>query len=411
MSIPDHGALTCAVEGDSFRLAFKDKRRQAVGAVLPALAARLKKNGDRAVGEQIPRWLDQMAALPEQAARDLVTSPMFGYWWLRLSQTYRQGDAGALLSQAVHFPRFLAAASMRHGLAFDGLRLAVSADGWLRLPGWPLRIPLPAGADVVAASDGETVTLAVGPDGDAGSVWISVQEETVTGAEPSRVPSVRPGIWVDGADPWVTEYLAVANANTRAEGGRGDATAVPPDATYLKLLQDAINLLGRSWPEMHAELGEVVRQVVPFESLEVAAFSNSALDGVVFLRTDLGDVPTVIERLVHETAHLRLNDLFALFELHEHAPDERVPSPYRGTLRPVDGLFHGAFVFARIGTALARTYETTGESAYLNRLREVLKLQDEALEIIDDSVRLTERGSAIFAEIRTETERLERAAA
>lgn len=214
---------------------------------------------------------------------------------------------------------------------------------------------------------------------------------------------LRGGILLGPDHPWIREYVQTANGNTRAEGGRGDVTPVPPDEVRPDLAR-ALALIDDVWPAFGEEVTRLVRLIVPFSSADTVAFSNSVLDGLLFLRADLADPVVATERLVHETSHLRLNAVFDLYRVHEHGPEERLHSPYRKVPRPVDGLYHGAFVFARIAQFHLRAHRRLGEDRWLHRLVEVLDMQREALDLLRDSVRLTPFGQVAYEEFRRATE-------
>jgi HEXXH motif-containing protein len=381
----------CAGPNDPIQIAFLDRRRAAVPALLCPLASRLGTGQ-----ETLCAALTVYAGLSDEAQRAVVSAPMFGYWWLRLCQHYRAGAAGILADWVQQFSRFVLSGAMTHRMPVPGLWLPVGADGKVRIPGWDrseafstmhVQAQYDPSTDLLVLRDGErrNVTAAVSHARSAGSA------EEVT------------SLLADHDDPWITEYLESANANTQAQGGRGDVAAARVDRAESEAIRGTLDHLAEVWPAMRGEFDAIVRRIVPFESSETGAFSNSALDGVLFLRTDLADQLTAMERVVHETSHLRLNAVFALQPVHEHTRGERVHSPYREQMRPVDGLCHGAFVFARVAELLARAYRRTGERCYSTRLGQVLQLQTEALDIIDRQVRLTAVGQRLIADVRHAT--------
>lgn len=327
MTSPFPSVLACVDEGDAYQNAFVEKRRAAVRALLPPLARRLPQHARSVIETSLA---DFESSAPD-VQDGVVTSPLFGYWWHRLSLGYQRGDLAGLATWVEHFPRL-------------------------------------------------------------------IEPETSNGG-PIRL---RGRIVVDGAEPWIKDYIRTANENTRADGNRGDVAPAPPEEAVAGLTA-ALDAIDTAWPEMGREIALLVRQIVPFHSGEMVAFSNSVLNGLIFLRTDLDDVAIAAERIIHETSHLRMNAVFQLHQVHEHLPEERLPSPYRKVPRPVDGLYHGAFVFARIARFLLRAHQTLGGGVWLSRLREVVQMQEEALELIESSVRLTSIGRAQFHEFRDAT--------
>ncbi|MBF8184773.1 hypothetical protein ITP53_03245 [Nonomuraea sp. K274] len=210
---------------------------------------------------------------------------------------------------------------------------------------------------------------------------------------------LRDQIVVDSGHPWITEYITTANAKTQLDRNQGDVAPAPPGEAVAGLTA-ALDLIDAVWPEMGREINLLVKQIVPIHSAETVAFSNTVLNGLIFLRTDLDDVAVAAERIIHETSHLRMNAVFHMHPVHQHPPEERLHSPYRKVPRPVDGLYHGAFVFARIARFLLRAHTVAGGDVWLSRLHEVHAMQTEALELIENSVRLTPLGRAQFQEFR-----------
>ncbi|WP_166427231.1 aKG-HExxH-type peptide beta-hydroxylase [Nonomuraea mesophila] len=346
-----------------------------------ALSARLPAGA----GERLMLSITLFDQLSPEGQRDVVKAPLFGYWWHRLSVLYREARWEPLERWSAHLPRFLIRPLLTERIPFSGVVLPAGDDGHLWLPGmyWRIRVDAPT---VIASSHAGRLEL-------AGGVRVTrlALAETPPDAEPlERLPG---DILVSGDDPWVADYLHRANANSSAEGGLGDVS-VAKASEAVSDLADAMARVDSVWPEMAGEIRAIVQQIVPIHSQDTMAFSNTALDGLLFIRTDLADPVVATERLIHETSHLRLNAVFTLSPFHDHPPSDRLHSPYRKTPRPVDGLVHGAFVFARIAEFHDRARRVSDSPAWSRRLREVLELQAEALDLIDSSVRLTPFGRA-----------------
>ncbi|MEV4172649.1 HEXXH motif-containing putative peptide modification protein [Nonomuraea sp. NPDC049709] len=373
--------LSCVTDGDHYQQMAWDKRRTAVTSVARALSARLL--GD--AGERLMRSITLFDRLSPGGQRDVVKAPLFGYWWHRLSVLYREAQWEPLARWSAHLPRFLIRPLLTERISFSDVALPVDANGHLWLPGmyWWIRVDAPS---AIASSRAGLLELV------GGSRVIRLAfDETPPDAEPlERLPG---DILVSGDDPWIAGYLRRANENSSAEGGLGDVS-VAKAAEAAPDLAGAVNRVDSVWPEMAGEIRAIVQQIVPIHSRDTVAFSNTALDGLLFIRTDLADPVVATERLIHETSHLRLNAVFTLRPFHDHLPSDRLHSPYRKTPRPVDGLVHGAFVFARIAEFHDRARRVFDSPAWSRRLREVLEMQAEALDLIDSSVRLTPFGRA-----------------
>lgn len=111
-------------------------------------------------------------------------------------------------------------------------------------------------------------------------------------------------------------------------------------------------------PDIHAEIAELVNEIVvarPDGSQRMAfgGASSFALWGAIALNVDSHDGwPRYFQSLVHEAAHTLLFAIAREKPLVLNSPDEKFGSPLRDDLRPMDGLFHAAFVSVRESLAL-----------------------------------------------------------
>lgn len=175
----------------------------------------------------------------------------------------------------------------------------------------------------------------------------------------------------------------------------------------------ALGWLERCDPELHGELTAIIREIVVARpDLErrsaFGAASSFALWGSMVIDCTFNDSwPRMYRTIAHETAH---NLLFAIARnepLVRNDPDERYPSPLREDLRPVDGIFHGAFVSARESLVQERLLCWHEETGALSAADEALVL--ELLEIsvanfwacmdaLQGVASLTELGSAVLTD-------------
>lgn len=123
-----------------------------------------------------------------------------------------------------------------------------------------------------------------------------------------------------------------------------------------------------------------------------------------------------LPRLVHEYSHNLLFGLARNGPLVLNEPQERYPSPLRQQLRPMDGIFHAAFVSARevaaLRSALARLQDGGPGHAYAGLapyLRQTVADSEQAFEdclsVLHQHARLSELGGAVLRD----TERAMRA--
>lgn len=125
-------------------------------------------------------------------------------------------------------------------------------------------------------------------------------------------------------------------------------------------IQEALSLLHQGYPELHAELHAILREVVIAVSpevdlaLEFDGASSFLLWGSIALNARGHETRLdTLEALVHESAHCLLFGLSSAERLVENDNQPRYSSPLRADLRPLDGIFHATFVTARMHHAVA----------------------------------------------------------
>lgn len=215
----------------------------------------------------------------------------------------------------------------------------------------------------------------------------------------ARVPGT--SIEVGAEHPWAVELLERQNELDPAPGyDTGDLEPLAVDEVDLAHLAAALDLLAQSWPDMRAEITDYVRLIVPFRSAQKYAFTNTVWQGAIFLAEPFSDPVLTTERLVHECSHLRLNLIMAHERLHEHDWAATVRSPFRKGLRPVTGLYHGAFVFTRVAVAMSRLADSTGDERYAARIPDVAgKVRESLTTLLGGDVRLTPVGRELLMHI------------
>lgn len=129
-----------------------------------------------------------------------------------------------------------------------------------------------------------------------------------------------------------------------------DANALAQAQTHV---HHALAQLALCAPEMHAEVCTIVTDIVLAQSgaarrMVFGGISSFAAWGAICLNQPLQSHWTeYFKQLVHETAHLLLFAIAREQALVLNAANERQPSALRDDDRPIDGIFHAAFVSAR----------------------------------------------------------------
>ena len=114
-------------------------------------------------------------------------------------------------------------------------------------------------------------------------------------------------------------------------------------------LARALRLVRLAWPEACREVEAHTFMVVPVREARLVSYSLASRPGISFINVsgkttiDLGD------DLLHETAHHRLHAMEEIEDFLVRGPDtdeaQAFDSPWRGTRRPLRGIFHGCYTF------------------------------------------------------------------
>lgn len=391
-------------EADPVVAAYHARRVRA----LDVLVGVLERHVDAPVLAQARAALALFHALPRAGQLEALLDPWLHEWWFWLSQALQERKRERIQERLGQMGRAFVVPALRWLEHLPATQVVVSAGGELRLPGALLhmRTPFPAGTRVRLTTDGELlVTEAEGTSTPAPTLSLPWRELLGRTSDDARLVA-RPGIEatrleVDGSDPWIAAFLAHLNITDPPAGESvGDAVTVDPSPLFLSRVGAAVRALEAHWPEMYRELLDNVRLIVPFRSRFKLSFTNTAMLGAIYLNHDIEDVPTLLDFIVHETSHLRLNMYMEVEKVHEHSQEERVRSPFRAGPRPVNGLYHGVFVFARVAEALQRLSRATAVAGYGARLGDTLPKLRDGLDEVAANVRLTAAGRDLFTAIR-----------
>jgi hypothetical protein len=194
-------------------------------------------------------------------------------------------------------------------------------------------------------------------------------------------------------DPEAGVFLAPLAPAELAEASRGVGAA--------------FDLIETAAPELAAEIGAIVRQVVlvgaaPGSERDFGGASSFHLWGAVLLNAHRhrGRV-AMAEGLVHEAAHLLLFGEAAGGRVVENDDGERHVSPLRDDPRPLDGIAHATFVLARMAywserllasADLTATERAEAETALDRNRRDY----GDGAAVVERHARLTEAGARML---------------
>jgi HEXXH motif-containing protein len=142
---------------------------------------------------------------------------------------------------------------------------------------------------------------------------------------------------------------------------------LPDDALMAdcrRRFDEAFALLEAGFPEMSAEIRELLREIVVAagpEDPKALTFDGAScymLWGAILLNArGQKTVLDTAQALAHESGHNLLFGFSASGPLVENADDELFSSPLRKDPRPMDGVFHATYVVARMHQTLSRLIE------------------------------------------------------
>lgn len=172
-------------------------------------------------------------------------------------------------------------------------------------------------------------------------------------------------------------------------------------------LAEGLSFLDMCWPEMAAEVNVLVKQVLVATGAQSAAEhfdggSHYQLWGMLILNPAFHRTPLAIaEVLVHEASHLLLFGFTTDEPLVLNPETSLYPSPLRHDPRPMDGIYHAAYVSARMALTMHKVANSPAVSGAI-RL-EAARMRDEDIanfrkgaDVVRAHASFTETGLAIF---------------
>jgi HEXXH motif-containing protein len=217
--------------------------------------------------------------------------------------------------------------------------------------------------------------------------------------------------------PHLRDSVMRALAVIPSRGG-DDCTPAASEVTSWRdtdrvVFREAVDLLHIAWPQMLAELREMVHQVALLRGTAIDGFTDFTVHGAVMinqarLTTSNAGLPGPVrlaEALVHEGTHTRCNaaQLVRPFLRPASGNGELVMTPLRADPRPLAGLFQQLVVLVRSALLYRRlpVGEGTGAAAHSARQDKLIGQARQGAETLTrhDEV-LTDHGREILAEAR-----------
>ncbi len=189
----------------------------------------------------------------------------------------------------------------------------------------------------------------------------------------------------------------------------------PPDRDKTALVQTklsaALEMINRFAPGLAAEMRELVTTIIiahgtalndtcPPQVFETST-ALRAFGGVLLNADYSGSVLDAVTSLIHEEAHTVLFAVSPNDGVVENPDNERYSSPLREGLRPLEGIFHQAFVVARMIYGMNLLRSSTGASQTecdfaCGFVRSNIPCFEDAATTIRRHARLTDAGEMVF---------------
>ena len=189
-------------------------------------------------------------------------------------------------------------------------------------------------------------------------------------------------------------------------------TTTEPDAALLestrKRIDDAFALLDRGFPEMSAEIRELLSEIIIAagpedpKALTFDGASSYMLWGAMLLNARGQDnVLDTAQALAHESGHNLLFGFCSSGPLVDNPDEELFSSPLRKDPRPMDGVFHATYVIARMHQTVSRLLDTgvldeREREAAIADLAAHRRNFDAGDRVVRDGARLTPLGAEVI---------------
>jgi HEXXH motif-containing protein len=329
----------------------------------------------------------------------MLAHPCLDYWlflWQRhFGLPAAEDDWHLQLGLLQHFA---AALAVERGDAV-ALDATLDPDGRLHLYGSPLVLEVPgAGRAPLRVRTGRGGLALDGPGG----------KRTVPLSSLTRLVEAGPGLAVDDRG-WLTVHGVTMH---------GLAT-LPQDARerFAAVIRRALEDMAERDPELHAEMTDMLRLLVPLENpMNHGSVSSSYVNLRGLIGLSPSDDPLLqAETLIHEYCHQKMNQLLFVDPVLLPGQSGQVfYSPWRKDARRLRGLVLGAHAFLNVARYLARslsreTYPEDHEiEIMVNVARRVLQVEL-ALKSVTRYASLTEFGRRFVHAMSAEAGRLQHA--
>jgi len=240
-----------------------------------------------------------------------------------------------------------------------------------------------------------------------GRVWVVPFESDFEAAQSAPFQLTRPyheivpGVFFAETD---NNPLSEFEAHPDKHGNRIDLGGHPA-AQWVQSLRAALALVDAHLPVLGEELRSVIRLCVPVGHDLQQHLSASYEEAVGTIYLTLHPNPmTMVEALVHEGSHNKINAAFRLDPLISNGLLPLYPSPVRPDPRPLHGVVlavHAFLPIARLYAEMLQHGHDLAKSPYFReRLRQIIQVNREGLATVLEHAQPTPAGQGLLAEFR-----------
>ncbi len=193
--------------------------------------------------------------------------------------------------------------------------------------------------------------------------------------------------------------LAMFEGHPDKHGNAIDLGNHPPQE-WLEVLREAFGLVALHLPDLREEMALFVQSIVPVGYDDEKHLSASYREAIGTVYMTLHPRPmTMVEALIHEFSHNKLNALFELDDVLEnaHAPLHR--SPVRPDPRPLHGVLLAVHAFVPVARLYEKMREAGDPRAEGPRFADIIRINREGTEVLQASARPTAVGSGLMDEL------------
>ncbi len=176
-------------------------------------------------------------------------------------------------------------------------------------------------------------------------------------------------------------------------------------AEWRASLSAALDHIARYMPDLRREIGLIVHQIIPVGYDDHTHLSASYQEDIGTLYMTLHPQRmTMVEAVIHEFSHNKINALFEVDGLLHNAFHPLYKSPVRPDPRPLHGVLLAVHAFQPVARLYERMIEEGAEGCqhpdFLRRFRRIIDGNHEGASVLLEHGQPTEIGASVLAEIR-----------